>query len=92
MAWRKRILQFASDIDEKLDGIRAIIKQRLGSNDQLQIVPYRSYGTFNRIYVKGRVLEDKGINKATDEDGILVNLVNMYKRFESDEVPGAKVS
>ena len=33
----------------------------------------------------------KGIAKANDDDNMFTNIVNMYKRFESDEVPGAKV-
>lgn len=91
MGWKNRLLEFATGIDEKLDDVRAMIGQRFGSGELLHIVPYRSYGTPDRIYVKGRVSEDKGIKKAAAEDGILTNLINMYRRFESDEVPGAKV-
>lgn len=91
MKWKNRLLGFASGVDEKLDKVRSIIRERFGTSQPLQIVPYRSYGTPEHIYVKGRVLEDKGINKATAKDDILTNLVNMYKRFESDEVPGAKL-
>src|SRR5688572_19703291 len=83
--------RYASILDERFDGLMNGVKGRLNLHDPLQIVPYRSYGAANRLYVKGRVLEDKGIAKYTDKDTILNNLVNMYKRFESDEVPGAQV-
>jgi phosphatidate phosphatase APP1 len=43
------------------------------------------------LYVKGRVLKDKGIRKATGKDTLLNNLLSMYKRFESDEVPHARL-
>jgi phosphatidate phosphatase APP1 len=36
-------------------------------------------------------LEDKKIASAGDKDTILNNLLNMYKRFESDEVPHARL-
>ena len=63
----------------------------MGLNDPVQIVTFRTYGTANRLYVKGRVLEDKKIASAAEKDTILNNLVNMYKRFESDEVAGARL-
>jgi phosphatidate phosphatase APP1 len=43
------------------------------------------------VYVKGRVLENKSIASAQEGDTLFTNLLNMYKRFESDEVPGAQV-
>src|SRR5690606_16223782 len=67
------------------------IKVRLRLNDPIQIVTYRSYGAADRLYVKGRVLEDKGIMKGSINDSLLNNLLNMYKRFESDEVPHARL-
>jgi phosphatidate phosphatase APP1 len=39
----------------------------------------------------GRVLEDEGFTPATSTDHTWRNLINMYKRFETDEVPGARV-
>ena len=83
--------RFLSFVDDRFDDLSAHLKRRLNLYDPLQILPYRSYGTVNRLYVKGRVLEDEGIGRHTDKDTIVNNLLNMYKRFESDEVPGAQV-
>lgn len=52
---------------------------------------YRSYGTPERLYVKGRVLVDKGIAKSEQNDTTWENLLNMYRRFETDEIPNARV-
>lgn len=82
-------IKYASVVEEKWDDLRGNMKRKLGLNDPVQILPYRTYGTARRVYIKGRVLEDKGITSAGDKDTILNNLLNMYKRFESDEVPGA---
>ena len=82
-------MQAAIKIDDAADKWVAALKQRLGTFDAVQILPYRTYGTPYKIYVRGRVLEDKKIARAKEGDGLVENLLNMYKRFESDEVPGA---
>jgi phosphatidate phosphatase APP1 len=89
--WKDLFITSASLIEEKWDEISTKLSNRLGHHDPLQIVPYRTYGTAKRVYIKGRVLEDKKIASAGEKDTILNNLVNMYKRFESDEVPGAQL-
>jgi phosphatidate phosphatase APP1 len=87
--WKHLFNSSTSFVEEKFDNLFFKLRKRLKLNDPLQIVTYRSYGTVNRLYIKGRVLEDKGINSATDRDTIFHNLVNMYHRFQSDEIPGA---
>ncbi|MHA6247931.1 App1 family protein [Pontibacter sp. CAU 1760] len=77
--------------EEKLDQLTFELKSRLGMNHPLQIVTYRSYGTPERLYVKGRVLVDKGIKRAEGQDTLWENLLNMYRRFESDEIPNARL-
>ena len=89
--WKKLFLNVSSDIEERFDDLFFGLRRRLKLNDPLQIVTYRSYGTLNRLYIKGRILEDKNISTATDRDTILDNLINMYHRFQSDEVPGAEL-
>ena len=89
MEWKKLFNNYTGLIEEKFDDLTFRLRRRLRLNDPVQIVPYRSYGTVNRLYLKGRVLEDKLIKPGSDKDTILNNLVNMYKRFESDEIPGA---
>ncbi|HET9486973.1 MAG TPA: hypothetical protein VFO54_06045, partial [Chryseosolibacter sp.] len=88
-AIRKRFVDLATGIESRFDDLAFALRKRLNIDDPLQIVTYRSYGTRNRLYVKGRVLRDKGIRKSTDKDTLWNNLLSMYKRFESDEVPQA---
>ncbi|RZK47105.1 MAG: DUF2183 domain-containing protein [Pedobacter sp.] len=83
--------KYASLAEDRWDEFRARLTRRMRWNDPLQIIPYRTYGTTHRMYVKGRVLEDKKIAAAADKDTVLNNIINMYKRFESDEVPGASL-
>ncbi|WP_439882370.1 App1 family protein [Pontibacter sp. MBLB2868] len=77
--------------EEKVDFLTFKLKSKLGLNNPLQIVTYRSYGTPTRLYVKGRVLVDKGIRQSEETDTTWENLLNMYRRFESDEIPNARV-
>jgi phosphatidate phosphatase APP1 len=87
--WKKLFSDSIDLIENQFDNLKFDLRKKLGLNDPLQIVPFRSYGTVNRLYLKGRVLEDKQIAASGDKDTILNNLGNMYKRFESDEVPNA---
>lgn len=64
---------------------------RFDRGDQIVIVPYRGYGTPQQLYLRGRVLQDAGIAPARETDSVWRNLLNMYRRFESDEVAGARL-
>ena len=87
--WKQLFVKSAATIEDRWDDLRFNLNKKLGWNDPVQIVPYRTYGTARHLYIKGRVMEDKKIAAAGDKDTVLNNLLNMYKRFESDEVPGA---
>jgi phosphatidate phosphatase APP1 len=89
--WKDIFVKSATVLEDQWDALRFNLKNKLRLNDPVQIVPYRTYGTPRRLYIKGRVLEDKKIASAGDKDTILNNLLNMYKRFESDEVPKARL-
>lgn len=88
---KKRLTRFFGGVEQNLDEAMFSFRKRLRLNDPLQIVPYRSYGTPNGLYIKGRVLEDKQVRRSSATDSWLDNLLSMYQRFESDEVPGAKL-
>ena len=55
------------------------------------VLPYLGYGNRDKVTLCGRVLEDEGFRPSRSTDRAWRNLVAMYKRFESDEVPGARV-
>jgi phosphatidate phosphatase APP1 len=54
-------------------------------------MPYLGYGTPQKLTLCGRVLEDEGFLPATTADSRWHNLVQFWKRLESDEVPGARL-
>ena len=55
------------------------------------IVPYLSYGSPSRVYLKGRVMEDKSLAVVTPDTPRWRNFVNTYKRFVNDKVPNARL-
>ena len=57
--------------------------------DPLKIIPFRSYGTFNHLYVKGRTLEDENIDLS--KSGFFPLLINAYKRFKTDLIKHASL-
>jgi phosphatidate phosphatase APP1 len=86
--WRRALARIASDAEKRFDTLKERFDARMGS-EPLQIVAYDGYGTSEALALKGRVLEDQGIAAASDRDSVWRNLANMYRRFASDEVPGA---
>ena len=59
--------------------------------DPYEIVAYRGYANASRALVQGRVLESPNVSQAGESDSLWRNLVNTFKRAESDPVPGARV-
>ncbi|TXD70783.1 DUF2183 domain-containing protein [Aequorivita lipolytica] len=57
---------------------------RMFKKDPIQIITFRSYGTPNHLYVKGRALEDENIDLS--KKGFFNLLWNTYKRFKTDLV------
>ena len=86
-----RLPRFIDRADRISDGFRARLRKLSGFIHPLMILPYIGYGTSEKILLGGRVLEDEGFQPAGPSDRIWRNLINMYRRFESDEVPGARV-
>lgn len=89
--WQQTLARFAENIEEEFDRLRFRIDKRLAGDTAIKIVPYRGYGSAERLWLKGRVLRDSGVSSSQEKDTVWENLVNMYRRFESDEIPHARV-
>jgi phosphatidate phosphatase APP1 len=81
----------ANAVEQRFDRIRFEAKRRLGLLDPFEILPYRGHGTSRELFLKGRVLEERGITRSGQHDSPWDNLRNMARRFASDEVPRARV-
>ena len=81
----------AEAIERRID--RAVVRTRraVGTLGRPLIAAYDSYGNGQRLYLTGRVLEDKGIRCPTDAGTLLDNLRMTYRRIASEEIPDAVV-
>ncbi|MGC9356837.1 MAG: App1 family protein [Anaerolineae bacterium] len=89
--WREILRHIVNDVETRYDKLKYGLAQRMGWPDSIKIVPYNGYGTQDLFYLQGRVLEEQGITPATENDSLWDNLLNTYRRLESDEIPFARI-
>lgn len=87
----RRVISLISSVEHAYDSYKRQLGSSFISRRSLLIYPYLGYGSPDFVYLKGRVLVDKGIRPARRRDSAWANLVNMYRRFESDEIPFARL-
>jgi len=82
-------------LETRIDNLRARLRVRLDIKPGAAvIVPYRGFGDARRLTLSGRVLTYRRapvLSDARDETTLWENLVAAYRRFETDELPGALV-
>jgi len=89
--WIRAFSQLTANINDTYDAVKRSISKKLGWEDPIKIMPYRGYGTPEWVFLKGRVLQDQGVKIREQDAPLWDNLVNMYRRFATDEVPKARV-
>jgi len=57
----------------------------------VMILPYRGFGNPERAFLRGRILEKVEIQPEHNDIDFWGNLLNMYRRFESDGIPNARL-
>lgn len=91
--WRSRVRQHLQDLvidaDDHLDVAQRRFDARFGRKPAAHIAAYRGYGDADGVELIGRVLAEQPLGGPRDDDGWWDNLLNVYRRFESDEVAGA---
>ena len=89
--WRKALGAITADVEALYDQLKHQLFARLRCQTPLQIQPYLGHGTADQLYLTGRVLTERGLTRPEDNDSIWENLLNTYRRFNTDEVPYAQV-
>lgn len=90
-SWRRKLTGAAYHFEQRFDALKGWLGHTFGGSGRLTIVPYPGFGSEKRFFVHGRVLRDAGVTPAREQDNPWQNLLNMYRRLESDEVGGAVV-
>jgi phosphatidate phosphatase APP1 len=89
--WKTLAGAAARRLEARFDRLRFGVKYHSGLLSPVEILPYRGYGTPERLSLRGRVLERRGITRPTGRNSVARNLLNMVRRFDSSEVPGARM-
>ena len=79
---------FVIDADEHLDAARRRYAARFGGEQPRHIAAYRAHADAAFAELSGRVLASKPMGGPQEDAGWWDNLLDTYRRFESDEVPG----
>lgn len=87
--WKDAFRKIAHSTESKFDELSNKLTYRFGMFDRIHAVVYHSYASEKVMYIRGRILEDKKIKEASNEDTLWKNLLNTYKRLESNEIPNA---
>ncbi len=89
--WKRAIAKLAHRVESKLDEHRERLGMTGSDGRPARIEAYRTYGCADRGWIRGRVLRSPPVASGAHGDSPWLNLAAMIQRFESDEVPGARV-
>jgi phosphatidate phosphatase APP1 len=90
--WQKGLTRLVHTLEQSFDDFKYWLGSLQNGRNPLMIMPYLGFGSTEFIELKGRVIEDTGIQPSRETDRVWNNLLNMYRRFESDEVPFARIA
>ncbi|HWL39199.1 MAG TPA: phosphatase domain-containing protein [Gemmatimonadaceae bacterium] len=88
--WPARIDSLLGELGRNVTAATRAVRSLLG-DDPVEVLAYRGYGDASRAHVYGRVLEKPGVGASTDADSTLRNLLNTWRRAESDPIAFARV-
>lgn len=89
--WKAKLENIFERFDDASDDFRFKRRRKRNFGNPLMILPFFGYGTSEKVFIRGRVVEDDGAIAATETDSVWRNIANMYRRFETDEIPYAHV-
>ncbi|HEX6645021.1 MAG TPA: phosphatase domain-containing protein [Gemmatimonadales bacterium] len=90
--WGARLARMVEGLERRFDSALGGIGLSSGVPDPIAAFVYRGFGTPERVRVMGRVLEIGQTAPAGAGDPRWRNVFAAIGRFESDEIPGARVA
>lgn len=87
--WQAKLLRWTKQAESSVDSWRNRHRKR---KNTIVIQPYIGFANAERVFVRARVLEDKGEKEVEAEDGAWTNFRRTLQRFASSEVPHACIS
>ncbi|MDY7226501.1 App1 family protein [Hyalangium rubrum] len=84
--------ELAVRADARWDRFSRGVRRRMGLARPLRILPYRGYGTAERVLIQARVLEDRFVKPSHLRRSLVGSAIASYKRYATVEIPGARVA
>lgn len=96
MSWRDAVsdaaLRGANRAEDLFDEHRARFFASRREDDETWIQSYLGIGSRRELMLRGRVLHNRPPSVSADRERLWRNLLNSWRRFETDEVRGARVN
>jgi phosphatidate phosphatase APP1 len=83
---RRTLHRTAAAVERRLER-----RRRAARDCPVVLSPYRGFGRDHEMLIRGRVVADKNIGRASGAEPLWRGVVNTYRRFLTDEVAGAAV-
>src|SRR5438045_2117171 len=87
----RTLAALGASVEERLDQLRWRLRGRTGFFKNIEILPFRGFGTSSEVFMEGRVLQETGLRTPLDNDRVWQNIAATYRRFHTVELPGAIV-
>ncbi len=86
------LFELAVRADAHWDQWSRRVRRRLGLARPLRILPYRGYGTVERVLIQARVLEDREVRPAHLRRTLVGSAIASYQRYATREIARARVA
>lgn len=90
-SWQVALTKSLASLESSFDALRLALRSQFGSRRAPVIQPYIGHTNRDMLLLRGRVLFDARIQPPTEGDSRWTNFKNTYRRFDSSEIPYARV-
>lgn len=89
--WSADVSSLIGGLGKEIIGAARAVRAVL-NNDPFEVLAYRGYGNADRAFIYGRVLKKRDVSLSSDRDSAFRNLLNTYRRADSDPLAFASVT
>lgn len=90
--WKKILRRGGVFLEKQADQIMRARRLARARAVEIEIVPYRGFGTPSLFMLSGRVLSPRSVMAGADGESVWRNLLASYQRLASGEIPGARLT
>jgi phosphatidate phosphatase APP1 len=88
--WTGSVDSLLGELDKHLRGAAKAVRA-VFDDEPYEVLAYRGYGNGAEVLLQGRAVEQRRVAASQDGDSSFRNLLNTYRRVDSDPLPSAKL-